>query len=289
MALVLAVLLATADLAPQGHQRRLYAERSFFGVVQVVLDREGRYTVLLHGTTFHGLQAIAPEDHDRPTLYYHPSGPVGKIMASLDATRPKGPPLEVGVVGLGVGAIAAYGKPGQRFTFFEIDPAVARIASNPQFFTHLSRSKAETRIVLGDGRLTLAEEDDGAFDLLVLDAFASDSIPVHLLTREALALYVRKLRGPQSLLAFHVSNRHVPLGGVLAAHAADLGLKAWAIEDVTTERQRAQGKEGSLWIVLSPSGSSENAQAGWIPLVANPESPRWTDDFSNVFELMKWF
>src|SRR5262249_3269778 len=148
----------------------------------------------------HGTQSLAPERRDIPTTYYHRSGPLGDIVGGL---RARGPLAEVGLIGLGAGTIAAYGEAGEHFTYFEIDPAIARLAKNPAYFTYLSDSRADVSIVLGDGRRRMAECADGRFDLLVLDAFSSDAIPVHLLTREAVQLYLRKLK-PGGCLALHL-------------------------------------------------------------------------------------
>src|SRR5207244_3866864 len=183
-------------------QSSLHTERTFYGVLRVVQGPRHQH-VFVHGTTIHGIENFAPGRLDVPLSYYSRQGPIGQVFEEL------GPRLhDVGAVGLGSGALAAYGRPGDRVTFYELDPAVARIASNPRWFTYLRDSRADVRIVVGDGRLELAAAPDHGYDLLVLDAFSSDSVPVHLLTREAVELYLSKLR-PDGLVAFHVTNRYL--------------------------------------------------------------------------------
>jgi len=143
---------------------------------------------LHHGTTLHGLQVTRPSERRLPTSYYHPSGPIGRLFAGLRADREHRPLDEVAVVGLGVGTLAAYAQPGEHFTFFEIDPAIVRIASDPALFSYLRDCAGTASVAVGDGRLALATAPDAHFRLIVIDAFGSDAVPVHLLTREALAL-----------------------------------------------------------------------------------------------------
>ncbi|NQT14663.1 MAG: fused MFS/spermidine synthase, partial [Planctomycetes bacterium] len=183
----------------------LHVERNFYGVVRVRHDRQLNTNVLVHGSTNHGMQSRNPAHSDRPLCYYHPTGPLGEVftmLAETDAVR------EIGVIGLGTGSIATYGRPGQRITYYEIDPAVQRIAQDARFFTFLRDQQTELDIVLGDARLTLAAVPNAHYDLLILDAFSSDAIPVHLITREAVRLYLDKL-DDRGLLALHISNRYL--------------------------------------------------------------------------------
>jgi spermidine synthase len=196
----------------------------------------------------------------------------------------------VGLVGLGTGAMAAYGAPGRVFTFFEIDPAVVRIAEDPAMFTYLADSEAEVEMRLGDGRLSLAAEPDGRFGLLVLDAFSSDAIPVHLLTVEALRLDLAKMR-PDGLLAFHISNRHLNLTPVLAAAAEELGLVAMRQIDLVTADEGDEGRVSSTWVVLGRDMAALKpiARDGrWEVLRRRPGFRAWTDDYSNIWSILEW-
>ncbi len=275
-----ALFLVSAWAEPQLAGKLALTERSFFAVHRVMLTDHGRFRRLLHGTTVHGMQDT--QNTDRPLTYYHPTGPLGQVFAALAA---RGNAPRVAAVGLGVGSLAAYGQPGQRVTFFEIDPAVRRIASDPRLFTFLSNSRGEVDIVLGDARLTLAHQADGAFGLIVLDAFSSDSIPLHLLTREAMVGYVAKL-APGGLLAYHISNRYLTLEPVVAAAAADLGLGAWIQENDPTAEERAQGKTTSTWMIVARDRRDVAAliapPSRWRSSRPPAGSRAWTDDFSNV-------
>lgn len=297
----LAVLLAaawTATLAPRG---ALAHARTFYGVYRVmnadgptivVQDVSGRertigqkFHVLAHGTTRHGSQSTDPERRRVPTTYYHPSGPLGDIVRAL---RLRGPIRDAGLVGLGAGTIAAYGEPGERFTYFEIDSGVARLARDPALFTYLADARATTSIVLGDGRRSLAASPDGHFDLIVLDAFSSDAIPTHLLTRDALAVYLRKL-APGGCLAFHLTNTYLELEPVVGAIAASLGAPAAVLHDLTrTPEQAYEGKDLSKWAVVARPGERVPVEGmgGWERLSPDvsiyPARFLWTDDRSDI-------
>jgi spermidine synthase len=193
----------------------------------------------------------------------------------------------VDAIGLGVGTLAAYGQPGERLTFYELDPAIARVAGNPRFFTFLRNSRADVKIVLGDGRRRIAHVPDGTSDLVIVDAFSSDSVPVHLLTREALELYVSKLR-PGGLIAFHVTNRHLELAPVVARAARALGLAAVERDDRAEEARGTRSP--SHWVVIARSPHLLEPlleRSGWrIPKVSAGRV--WTDDYSNVLSVVKW-
>ncbi len=189
--LAVGAVLVLGVLHEQRSGRVLLAERTFFGRYTVLAVSDGgAYHSLVHGTTLHGAQSMVPGLRREPLTYYRRGGPLGQVFASLPAR----PGRQVAVVGLGTGTSAAYGAPGERWTYFEIDPAVVRIARDPRYFTYLADSRARTEVALGDARLSLARAPDASFDLILLDAFSSDAIPVHLMTREALDLYLRKLR-----------------------------------------------------------------------------------------------
>jgi hypothetical protein len=267
-AVALAVLLDVSWMCA-GEKKPLYAARSFFGVLRVereeLSDADGKYHQhkLMHGSTLHGTQRdpadaldekLTAEDKQDvaadvadPWTYYHRTGPVGKIVEELEKRSSFLKQGHIGVVGLGTGSVAAYGKPGQHLTYFEIDPAVKEIAEAPDYFTYLSNCKAEKEVVLGDARLRLADRQDGEFDLLFVDAFSSDAIPIHLLTREAMSLYAQKLAS-RGLLAVHISNRHLDLEPVVLNLAADLGLVAGICGD---DDEGFRGKCSSHWVVLT--------------------------------------
>src|SRR6266700_690500 len=275
-----ALFLVSAWAEPQLAGKVALTERSFFAVHRVLLTDHGRFRRLLHGTTVHGMQDT--QNPDRPLTYYHPTGPVGQVFAALAA---RGQAPRVAAVGLGVGSIAASGQPGQRVTFFEIDPAVRHIARDARLFTFLSKSRGDVDIVLGDARLTLARQPDGAFGLIVLDAFSSDAIPMHLLTREAMAGYVAKL-GPGGILAYHISNRYLALEPVVAGAASDLGLESWIQENEPSAEERVQGKATSTWMIVARDAEDVaelvTPPSRWRSSKAVPGARAWTDDFSNV-------
>jgi spermidine synthase len=261
----------------------LHAERTFFGVLRV--EQSGQMHVFAHGTTVHGIESFAPGRRDVPLSYYIRQGPLGQIFARLP-DRPR----NVAVLGLGAGTTAAYGRPGDRFTFYEIDKAVVRIASNPRYFTYLHDSKAQIDIRVGDGRLELAKAPDSSYDLIVLDAFSSDSVPVHLLTREAVQVYLRKLR-PGGLIAFHISNRYLDLEPVIDGVARSLGLGGLAESYLVTREAARRGLSSSIWAVVARKPSDLERLAGdhrWKPLRRDPGARVWTDEFSNILSVVRW-
>src|SRR5207253_648038 len=156
-------------------------ERSFFGIHRVTLDPTGTQHLLVHGSTIHGRQSLLDGQDRQALTYYHRTGPIGQVFT---ASSPGGSRRRIAIVGLGAGSLAAYGQPGQEFTFYEIDPAVERIARDEHFFTFLRDCPARVQVVLGDARLKLQQAEDHHYDLLIIDAFTSDAIPLHLLTRE---------------------------------------------------------------------------------------------------------
>lgn len=264
----------------------LHAERSFFGAYRVVQSREAR--LLYHGTTIHGAQFTDGPRRDRPLTYYHPDGPAGQLFRALDAQLQG---RRIGVVGLGAGSLLCYGSPGQAWTFYEIDPVVERIARDSAYFTFLRDCPPGAAVVLGDARLTLAREPDGRYALLVLDAFSSDAIPVHLLTREALAVYRRVLE-PGGLLLVHISNQHLNLAPVVAALAADAGLTGLLAEHAPGDRREDEELDFRCdWVVLAGTVTDLEPLAAdprWRPL-RNPSGRRpWTDDYSDVFTAIAW-
>lgn len=277
-----AMFLVSSGLQVTADGKVVRMERSFFGVHKVVTLQDGRFHRLIHGSTMHGLQDW--KHKDVPLTYYYPTGPIGRIMKRLPHERK----LEVGLVGLGVGSIAAYGKPGEHFTYFEIDPDVEAIAKDERLFTFLKDSKAKVDVVLGDARLTLSERPDASLDVIALDAFSSDAIPIHLLTREAFQMYFRKLK-PGGLIAVHISNRYLELAPVLAAVAKDLKVVAYELQDSALEEETKAGKQASDWVMLARQKSDVDVvikgDAEWGTIDGRQGFRTWTDDYSNVLSV----
>jgi tetratricopeptide (TPR) repeat protein len=269
----------------------LHAERSFFGILRVEYDSLLNTHQLLHGTTTHGLQSQYDDQRHEPQGYYHRTGPLGEIFAAL---KPRRPMAEVGILGLGAGGIAAYAEPGERFTFYEIDPAVERIAWNPNYFTFLTDCRGKPEVILGDARLKLEHGPKRKFDLLILDVFSSDSVPVHLMTREALQLYCSRIT-PHGILAFHISSRYLNLEPALGRLAVDakppLTARIW--DDRSEEKQRTAALAGwypSIWLVMARSLDDLGAlarSAHWTAPQCDPGSA-WSDDFSNIVGTLLW-
>jgi hypothetical protein len=290
---VVASLFVTAEQQAAGSRLMV---RNFYGVLRVsdetqnIASAQGgtreqaevnlRYRLLMNGTTKHGLQFLGPDLRDQPTAYYAPGSGIGRAIQS---SRRHGP-LRVGTIGLGAGTISAFGAPGDRYTFYEINPLVVEVAN--QQFSFLRDSQARTDVVLGDARLSLAQEPPGLFDVLAVDAFSGDSIPVHLLTREAFELYFRELN-PNGVLAVHVSNKYLDLEPVVAAAAAVLEKEAVLI---TNENDPSKGIYAATWILLGSrqalAGLPGIEEAGRI-LPPGKNEELWTDDYSDLFRLLK--
>lgn len=291
-AAAMSAALAVLPLTGAGGQV-IFQGRSFFGVHRVVLTPAGTWASLHHGSTLHGEQARRIGDDEalaalsvQPTAYYTRSGPLGDVAGLLEgADRLR----SVAVIGLGAGTIAAYAKPGMSLAFFEIDPLVVRIASDNRFFTYLADVATDPAIrlagILGDGRLRLAEQPPASSDLIVIDAFSSDSIPLHLVTKEAVAMYASRLR-PGGLIAFHISNHHFNLGPPIAAIARDLGLVAAVREDLDVSPLEAGfGKRPSTWAVVGQAAdvaALRSAKPAWRPIPVPAAAKAWTDDHANL-------
>jgi len=283
-AMMIAAMLLASAVARSAYTPVLESERTFFGTYRVSLDDDGKFYALYHGTTVHGLQAVDRSRRDEPLVYYHRSGPFGQAFERLPRLR-KG--SDIGVVGLGVGSLGAYASPSQRWVFFEIDPAVERIARDGRYFHFLESCGSRCEVVLGDARLSLARFD-GRFDAIVLDAFSSDSIPLHLLTREALNVYLQHLK-PGGLLLFHVSNRYLRLAPALARLVAERGLASVEQEQSIDAADARNGRSASDWVVASADAGAVGLLASdqrWKP-IKPPERMRvWTDDYSNILAVM---
>jgi hypothetical protein len=287
-ALAVAAVLAVGQVHQDWKNHVEHRERSFFGQLTVQPDPTGQFRWLLHGTTLHGQQSLDPGRQGEPFSYFHRTGPAGQLFAVLDARQR---PLNVGVTGLGIGTLAAYARPGDAWTFYEIDPAVPRLARESGYFTYLRDAEgrgAVVRVVLGDARLRLEEAPDHGYDVLVLDAFSSDSLPVHLLTREAIELYLRKLR-EDGVLLFHISNRYLRLESMMACQARAADLVGYWQHDADVSGH--PGKEPSTYVVLARGSTPLEpllANGRWRPLPQEPGVGPWRDDFSNLLSVLRW-
>lgn len=301
-----AIFLAAALFMNEGGQL-LYAERSFFGVHRV-FALPGQAHILMHGNTIHGAQNLDSTWRKVPLTYYYPNGPLGQIFEARtdDAAKRK-----VAAIGLGSGSIACYAQPGgaklplastsgvtdqgsggQNWTFYEIDPTVEHIARDPRYFTFIQDCAPNVKVVLGDGRLSLASVPSGEYDMIILDAFSSDAIPIHLLTREAMQLYLDKL-APGGFLVFHITSRHFNLDPVIGDLARDAGLtaKVWAeTETDINPSDFNQGKRASKWAVITRTPADLGKLASdsrWVVPQGQPNARVWTDDFASLLSVLK--
>jgi hypothetical protein len=286
-ALVFAIMVFAAS-AITNQFDRLLQERSFFGVNRVVLDSSGAFNLYMHGPSVHGAEHRDSARRLEQLTYYSKEGPLGQVFAALEE---RGGLDNVGLVGLGIATSVCFRKPHQRWTIYEIDPIVVRIAQDRRYFHYLGDCAPQDPVVLGDARLSLVGAKPHEFDLLILDAFSSDSIPVHLLTREAIALYRSKL-AENGVLAFHIStNRYLDLQPTLGNLAADAGMIALVQEHVVTAEMRKDDyKKNSIWVVLANSPSAVGdlaADARWRRLESEPGGRPWTDDYSNILSAMR--
>jgi trans-aconitate methyltransferase len=286
-ALSIAGLLLLGGIYETRDGQALYATRSFFGVHRVEVDSTGRYHLLFHGPILHGIQCLDQARRKEPLAYYARTGPIGQVLEDYG----EAPSANIAVVGLGTGTLSCYARPGQRWTYFEIDPTVKAIASDERYFTYLRDAPDPPRIVLGDARLSLAVEPDRQLDLLILDAYSSDAIPIHLVTREALALYLLKL-APGGHLAFHISNTHLNLEPVLADLARDAHVVCLTREDLSVAKQEfASGKAASVWVVMArtPDELVRLMQdPRWRPSHGHDRPVVWTDDYSSLLSILRW-
>lgn len=277
-ALILFYALAIKPLDEIGEP--LHVARNFFGVKKVLFEVNSNMRKLLHGDTMHGLEGMDLARRGKPLSYYFPNGPLGNVLEMMK-DRPN---QHIGVVGLGSGTIAAYTQPNRRITFFEIDPQVEHIARN--YFTFLPRCGALCDVVPGDGRLSIQRAPDGEFDLLILDAFNSDAIPAHLVSREAVAMYRTKLK-PNGAILFHTSNRYLRIEKLVAALAADAKMPALERDD---DDEKELGKSRSTYIALATQWETITplaAQGAWSPLIPPGGFSPWTDDYSNLLGILR--
>ncbi len=260
--------------------------RGFFGVLResrlTIPGLGGEVRMLAHGTTLHGAQAVSPRYRCQPLVYYAHETPIGQVFDAETANRPR---LTVGAVGLGTGSVAAYDRPGDAFTFFEIDPLVVKVSTNPANFTYLTRcALGVVGYRLGDARLTLSHQPDARFDVLLIDAFSSDSVPAHLLTVEAMRMYLAKIK-PDGVVILHLSNRNLELDG--PAQAVALAAGGYAMLQV----HYADPHLPEMWESSEDAVIVARTPVGLAPFAADPRwraaDPRgvrpWTDDYTNLF------
>lgn len=289
-ALCVGVLLASSAYALTSSEV-LWRGRSFFGVYRISESGDPTNRSLVHGTTNHGGQLMAANGEISPTAYYTSSSPVAEVLTAMQA-RSGG--QRVGVVGLGSGALACYRRAGDTWRFFEIDPLMVWIAAESGYFDLMARCAESVSesvpVVLGDARLTLTEEPDGHLDVLVIDAFSSDAIPIHLLTREAVVLYMDKLAA-NGVLVVHISNRFLNLTPVLARIVEDLGYAALRGARNKIDRDIDIAGTKSVWVLIAHDQATIDALALseiWQPLEASTDQRVWSDDFSNLLEVIRW-
>jgi hypothetical protein len=280
---VVALVLLRAYPSDDG---RVETVRSFFGVHKIVVTPNGQYHVLMHGTTIHGAEKFKNDDgtpvkgQPEPITYYHKDGGIGQAITAI--RERKGAPLRVAVIGLGAGTLTCAAEPGEEWKFFEIDQTMVDTARDPKYFTYVHVCEPNLEPVIGDARLTFAREPDGVYDLIIVDAYSSDAIPIHLATEEAMEIYKAKL-APQGAVVMHVSNRHLELSSVVVGIADANDLKSWVYSEDTN---RDAEYIFSTSVVVS---AREEADVGklasseqWALTEAKDNQRVWTDDYSNV-------
>jgi hypothetical protein len=265
---------------------RVETVRSFFGVHKIVVTPNGQYHVLMHGTTIHGAQKILNDDgtpvtgRPEPISYYHKDGGIGRAISAV--RERKGAPLRVAVIGLGSGTLACASEPGETWKFFEIDQSMVDTARDPKYFSYIKNCEPDLKPVIGDARLTFAREPDGVYDLIIVDAYSSDAIPIHLATEEAMKIYKDKL-APQGAVVMHVSNRHLELASVVVGIAEANDLKSWVYsEDSNRDNEYIFATE----VVVSARADADVGKLAssdlWELTEADENQRVWTDDYSNV-------
>ncbi len=279
----LALVLIRVYPADEG---RVETVRSFFGVHKIVVTPHGQYHVLMHGTTIHGAEKFQNDDgtpvagRPEPITYYHKDGGIGQAITAI--RERKGATLRVAVIGLGAGTLTCASEPGETWKFFEIDQSMVDTARDPRYFTYIKNCAPDLKPVMGDARLTFAREPDGLYDLIIVDAYSSDAIPIHLATREAMKIYKDKL-APQGAVLMHVSNRHLELSSVVVGIAGANDLESWVYSEDS-------GRDGEYIFSTSVVVSArEEADIGklasseqWTETAADEKQRVWTDDYSNV-------
>jgi hypothetical protein len=265
---------------------RVVTVRSFFGVHKIVITPHGQYHVLMHGTTIHGAQKFENDDgtpvtgRPEPITYYHKDGGIGQAITAV--RERKGAPLRVAVIGVGSGTLACASEPGETWKFFEIDQTMVDTARDPKYFSYIQNCEPDFKPVIGDARLTFAKEPDGVYDLIIVDAYSSDAIPIHLATEEAMKIYKDKL-APQGAVVMHVSNRHLELASVIVGIADANDLKSWVYSE---DSGRDDEYIFATSVVVSAREETDVGKLAssdeWAETEADDKQRVWTDDYSNV-------
>jgi hypothetical protein len=266
--------------------------RNFFGVHKIYEVANGYYRILLHGTTIHGAEAVSdtvkmPGMRPVPLTYYHANSGMAKAIEAARAK--KSGPLNMAVVGLGTGSLACYARPNDRLTFYEIDQSIIDVATDPKYFSFQPVCAPHAKIILGDARLTIGDAPEGGYDIIIVDAFSSDAIPIHLLTREAMAAYLAKL-APHGMVVLHISNRYLELASIVAGIADANGLRT-RINSQLDEKDDYPRYLYASTVTASARGEDDfgalqEPDSGWEPLEPDPDQWVWTDDYSNVVGAM---
>jgi len=265
---------------------RVVTARSFFGVHKIVVTPHGQYHVLMHGTTIHGAQKFLNDDgspvtgRPEPISYYHKDGGIGQAISAMREV--KGAPLHVAVIGVGAGTLTCAAEPGENWKFFDIDQTMVDTARDPKYFTYIQNCAPDVKPVIGDARLTFAKEPDGIYDLIIVDAYSSDAIPIHLATQEAMAIYKSKL-APHGAVVMHVSNRHLELESVVVGIADANELKSWVYDE---DSGRDDEYIFATDVVVSAREETDVGKLAssdkWAETEPTEGERVWTDDYSNI-------
>ena len=283
--LMMSAIVAAGWIVPQFTENVIFANRNFYGILRVVDDTDDQMRTIYHGTTQHGAQLLTPSLRLKPITYYVEGSPIAQVFEDVARRHPDG---NIAVLGLGAGTLACLAKKGEHVTFYEIDPAVETVARDPKLFTFLKDCPPKLDVVLGDGRLTMARAPDHGYDLIVLDAFTSDAVPMHLLTSEAARLYRTKLKD-DGIIIFNVSNRYLDLAPVLGAVAPTAGMVAFT-QDFDSDPNDPAANDSS-WVVMVPAGAVEarlEADKRWKRVTPPAGLRPWTDGFSNLLSAIQW-
>ena len=280
---VLALVMIRAYPSDDG---RVETVRSFFGVHKIVVTPDNQYHVLMHGTTIHGAEKYINDDgtpvtgRPEPISYYYKDGGIGQAITAV--RERKAAPIKVAVIGLGSGSLTCASQPGEDWKFFEIDQSMVDTARDPKYFSFISKCEPDLKPVIGDARLTFAKEPDGLYDMIIVDAYSSDAIPIHLATEEAMEIYKAKL-APQGVVVMHVSNRHLELASVIVGIADANDLKSWVFSE---DSGRDNEYIFSTAVVVSARAEADvgklAASESWVETDPTEGQRVWTDDYSNV-------
>ncbi len=279
------VALALIRLYPSD-DGRVETVRSFFGVHKIVVTPSGQYHVLMHGTTIHGAQKYLNDDgtpvtgRPEPITYYHKDGGIGQAITAV--RQRKAAPLRVAVIGVGSGTLTCAAEPGETWKFFEIDQTMVDTARDPKYFSYIQNCRPDLKPVIGDARLTFAKEPDGTYDMIIVDAYSSDAIPIHLATQEAMKIYKDKL-APRGVVVMHVSNRHLELESVVVGIADANDLKSWVYDE---DSGRDDEYIFATDVVVSARDEADVGELAssekWAETEPTENQRVWTDDYSNI-------